>query len=117
MKWRGLTAKEVRTVNSTNVTTSYTYDKNGNRATIRYPSNVTYTYTFDFADRPITISGGSIGVSGALYQPFGPLAFWNYGNSRSETRSYDQRYQLNSQVVSGSILNRNYGHDGAGKLT
>jgi YD repeat-containing protein len=117
---RGLPNKEVRSTDSVTYTTTLKYDKNRNRISIKYPSgSTTYTYTFDVADRPKSIAGGgtpSIGITNALYKPFGPIVSWNYGNGRTETRSYDQRYQLTSQVVSGSILDRTYGHDGAGNL-
>ena len=115
---RGLTALEERTVGTAVYSTTFQYDGNGNRRLMGYPSGAIYLYGFDFADRPASIqqSGGPTLASGAAYRPFGPIASWTYGNGRTETRGYDLRYQLNSQVVSGSILDRAYGHDGVGNL-
>jgi len=115
---RGLPVLEERTVGAAVYTTTFQYDGNGNRRLMGYPAGAIYLYGFDFADRPASIqqSGGSTLASGALYKPFGPIATWTYGNNRTETRGYDLRYQLTSQIVNGSVVDRTYGHDGVGNL-
>ena len=76
----------------------YGYDDNGNRTTVDYPSGVTATYTYDFADRQETLSvddgvnpAQSV-VTAATYLPSGPLATLNLGNGAVETRGFTTRY-------------------------
>ena len=57
----------------------YQYDKNGNRTQITYPGGVSALYTYDFADRPSTLSynagaGALPLVTASSYKPSGPLA-------------------------------------------
>ena len=74
------------------------YDKNGNRSTIGYPSGVTTSATFDFADRPATLDATlpSVGatpiVTATTYLPSGPVATLTLGNGIAETRAHDERY-------------------------
>ncbi|MCI0636072.1 MAG: hypothetical protein L0206_19475, partial [Actinobacteria bacterium] len=58
---------------------TYGYDENGNRTTIGYPGSVTATYTYDRADRPLSltvddpVNPPQTVASAATYAPFGPL--------------------------------------------
>jgi len=76
----------------------YTYDKNGNLASVAYPGSVTALYGYDFADRPSTLAlqdGASPAqpvVTAASYKPYGPLTSRTLGNGLAETRAFDARY-------------------------
>jgi YD repeat-containing protein len=76
-------------------TTRYTYDADGNRTSVTYPSGNVVTYTFDYADRPYSAaSGASTLVGSAAYLPFGPETQIAYGNGTTKTMLYDSRYRV-----------------------
>lgn len=120
---RGLLLSEARTVSGHVYTTSATYDANGNRITLTYPSGTAVTYGFDFADRPNSASTSSTTfVSAATYEPFGPIATVTYGNSTERIASYDLRYRpIENELVphpTGSpIVNFSYQEDLDGDVT
>ncbi len=77
---------------------SYQLDANGNRTTLTYPLGVQAQQTFDFADRPrsLTLLDGANPPQplalNAVYEPFGPLASLSLGNGLAEQRTYTTRY-------------------------
>ncbi len=87
----------------------YTWDANGNRTGIAYPSGVSAAYGFDFADRETSLSvtspaGGvtpTAVVTAAAYLPSGPLSSLALGNGTSETRAFDGRYVPSGITLSG----------------
>jgi YD repeat-containing protein len=88
----------------------YGYDANGNRTRMTYPNDVTAVYTHDFADRESTLTyeqGGAPQlpalVSGAGYEPFGPLDSLALGNGLTETRLFDARYFPDRIQVPGRL--------------
>src|SRR6266545_5096020 len=104
---------------------AYTWDKNGNRATITYPEAITATYDHDFADRETTLTV-QVGanpplqlVNGATYEPFGPLKTLVLGNGLTETRAFDNRYAPSEIRVDGTIpvLDWSYTTDPVGNIT
>ncbi|MDX1998419.1 MAG: hypothetical protein SF066_11940 [Thermoanaerobaculia bacterium] len=102
---------------------SFTYDANGNRSTIGYPGGTVASYSYDFADRPTSLTatpaGGSAQsvASAASYLPSGPLSAVTLGNAVVETRSFDGRYVPTSIVASGNRLTWNYTTDNVGNPT
>ena len=73
------------------------YDANGNRSGLTYPDGSVATYSFDFADRELSLSvdpgsGALAVVSDASYYPSGPLAGLTLGNGLVENRTYTTRY-------------------------
>jgi RHS repeat-associated protein len=118
---RGLLRSEVKAINGATYTTTYTYDANGNRNAVTYPSGLTAQYTFDFADRPYSLIAGSATiVSAASYLPFGPLATMSLGNGTTRTMQYDTRYRpLENKLTgpSGMIADYTYAEDAAGNIT
>jgi RHS repeat-associated protein len=90
---RGLRASQVQTVGSTQYTTSYKYDGNGNRITQTLPSARVLTYTFDYADRPQSVASTTATyVSATSYEPFGPVTQLQFGNGTTQTWTYSTRY-------------------------
>ena len=121
---RGLLRSESKTILGDAYVTAYEYDQNGNRSAILYPSGRRAAYTFDFADRPLSLTGTLGGssrtyVSDARYLPFGPEAARQYGASISHNAAYDTRYRLTAfDVRSGAatLADHRYGYDAAGNV-
>ena len=108
-------------------TLAYTYDKNGNRSTISYPSGVTTTATYDFADRPETLDavlpglGNTAIVTATSYRPAGPVDSLTLGNGIVETRAHDERYHPD-RITAGppmgtALLDWDYTTDDVGNIT
>jgi RHS repeat-associated protein len=118
---RGLLRSEGKTINGAPYTTAYTYDSNGNRSTLTYPSGLVAQYTSDFADRPYSLVAGTTTiVSSAAYLPFGPLTALVFGNGMTRSVTYDARYRtLENKFTSasGTIADYNYAEDNAGNVT
>ncbi len=102
---------------------TYAYDTNGNRAQIGYPGGLTAAYSFDFADRPATLSynagAGSVPVVvAASYLSSGPLSALSLANGLTETHAFDARYYPSAVTVAGAAsLNWSYAIDGVGNIT
>jgi RHS repeat-associated protein len=118
---RGLVRSEARTIQGDSYSTAFTYDQNGNRSGVTYPSGRLVSYTFDFADRPLTASSGATTfVSTASYLPFGPETSLGYGNGTTKSMTYDLRYRpLENKLTStgGTIADYTYQEDAAGNIT
>jgi RHS repeat-associated protein len=100
----------------------YQYDKNGNRTQTTYPSGLAATTTYDFADRPLTLTAVGAGlastsiVTTAAYKPSGPLTGLTLGNGLVEQRLYDQRYYPDRITVPTGI-DWDYTVDNVGNIT
>src|SRR6202140_2706299 len=117
---RGLLKSEARTILGNAYSLAYTFDKNGNQNQLTYPDAKVITFGFDFADRPISAKRGSTTyVSSATYEPFGPLSTIAFGNSATQTLSYDLRYRPSeNKLVKGSTLaDYLYQEDAVGNIT
>lgn len=117
---RGFLASEARTILSNAYNMAYTYDNNGNRSSITYPDGKIITYGFDYADRPSSVkNGASTLVSSVLYAPFGPRTQISFGNSTVQALTYNQRYQMTENKLSGAstIADYLYAEDGVGNIT
>lgn len=118
---RGLQRRETKQILGDTYTTEYEYDQNANRRAIRYPSGRRAEYTFDFADRPLSLRSGTRDiVTSAIYQPFGPESSRTYANGISRNVAHDARYRLTAlDVKSGAtpLADYRYGYDAAGNIT
>ncbi|MGN6187012.1 MAG: DUF6531 domain-containing protein, partial [Thermoanaerobaculia bacterium] len=104
--------------------TRYTYDANGNRAGLTYPSDIKITYSFDYAGRPISaaaVSGAYAApiITAATYLPFGPPTSLTFGNGTVQTMAYDNRYRMaqNRLTSAGTPMAQyDYSYDSAGNV-
>jgi len=118
---RGALRNESKTIGGATYTTTFNFDANGNRSTIGYPSGIMAQTTFDFADRPYSLTAGSTAIiTGATYLPFGPLTSIAFGNGTTRSMQYDARYRpLENKLTgpAGTIADYAYGEDALGNIT
>ena len=113
---RGLLRSEQRTLGGASYTSSYTYDANGNRTSIVYPTSGSATYTYDYANRPVTLASV---ITAASYLPFGPLTSLTYNNGATKTVQYDARYRITENKLASAaatLADYTYSYDAAGNI-
>ena len=91
---KGRLVQEARTIAGTSYTTRYNYDGFGRLSGVAYPSGRTLTYSFDAGGRVKQIDTGYLGssqavVSNIVYQPFGSVKSWTFGNAQAYARNFD----------------------------
>jgi RHS repeat-associated protein len=85
---KGRVISKSQTVASVAKTVNYGY-ANGDLVTLTTPSGQTITYTYsDHLITSIAVNSTTL-LSSAIYEPFGPIRGWNWGNGTTETRLYD----------------------------
>jgi len=119
---RGLPRSETQTILGTAYALSFGTDANGNRTRVTYPSGRIVTYTYDFADRPLSaVSGGTTYVSSAAYEPYGPEKSLAFGNGTTRTAAWNERYQPDSLALTGgsvgAAVSYTYALDALGNIT
>lgn len=122
---RGLPRSESKSILGDTYTTAYEHDANGNRSAIVYPSGRRAEYTFDFADRPLSLRGthGATTrqyVTSASYLPFGPETSRTYGGGLAYAAAYDARYRLTAfdvRLGATPLADYRYAYDAAGNVT
>lgn len=102
-----------QTIGSVTKSVGYAYT-NGNLTTLTTPSgqSVTYAYNSNHQVASIAVNGTTI-LSGASYEPFGPVHGWTWGNSTSDTRTFNGD-GLVTQIA--QIETTNYGYDNASRI-
>ncbi len=118
MSWtydaQGRVTGKGQTVGGVTLSVGYGYT-NGRHVTTTLPSGQVITYGHDAAGRIASISVGATSIlSGVLYEPFGPVRQWTWGNSALTARTYDTDYKV-TQVDSGQF--RTYAYDDAFRIT
>jgi YD repeat-containing protein len=106
-------------------TTSYSYDTQGRLAGMTYPSGRTISYTFDMLGRVNQISttlNGTTNIlaSNIVYQPFGGVQSFNYGDGvtppvQSYIRQLDQDGRIASYTLNGKAMS--IGYDAASQIS
>lgn len=119
---RGLLRNEDRMIGSWSSATPYAHDANGNRTRLG-----TLYYTYDAADRASSVTRRDCPtcqalpiVTSASYLPFGPEAQIAFGNGTQQTKSYDSRYRITENKLTGSgavtVADYTYVLDAAGNI-
>jgi len=103
----GNLASETKTINGTNYTTSYTYDRQGNQLTITNPDNSVVQYTYGTGGLITNVqekeSGGSFAniVTSIDYSPMDKMVMQTDANGVTTINTYDptRLYRLNNTVT------------------
>lgn len=87
-------------------TTNYTYDVAGRLTIIQYPNGMKVTYGY-VRDKPtsmkVTIgTADTTIISGATYEPFGPVNGWTYGNGLKRLIGFNKDGQPNAISTNGT---------------
>ncbi|GAB4373303.1 MAG: hypothetical protein Kow00128_22770 [Deltaproteobacteria bacterium] len=112
---------EDRVIRGATYTTSYAYDGVGNVTSITYPSGRVVTYTYDAANRPVSVTWqkGSTTqpvATGVVYDGAGNLSSLVLGNGLSSSWSFDPANRLASTTVAG-IVEQSLAYDDVGNVT
>lgn len=87
----GAVTEKQQTIGAVVLTTQYSYDDNGRLATMTLPSGKVVSYGYNaYQQTSVSVDGQTI-LSGASYDPFGPVTGWTWGDGTIHTRSYDLR--------------------------
>ena len=114
---RGNLLTETRTSGTTTLTTAYTYDAASRVLTVTYPDSSLLTYTRDamgritaVSDKPSGAGSATTLASSITYEPFGPWSGLTYGNSITETPTWDLDYRLTTLVDTGTSTVQHIGY-------
>ncbi len=118
---KGELTKETKVIQGRSYVTNYSFDRNGNLASITYPSGRTVNYALDTADRVASVMttmsrAAETLAEGIAHKPYGPVSSLTYGNGLPRTVSYDQQYRISS-ITTGSLQSLSYTHDPNGNIT
>jgi RHS repeat-associated protein len=92
---------------------SYTYT-NGDLTSLVTPSGQTVTYGYTNGQVTSIAINGTALLSQVLYEPFGPVSGWTWGNNTNEARVYDQDGNVTSLEAAEGFT---YGYDSAFRIT
>jgi RHS repeat-associated protein len=110
MRGRPLTKQQM--IGTASFTTSYQYNPSGQLSVVTTPSGQVINYLYiNNRVMGIDVNGNSL-LNGAMYQPFGPIQRWQWGNGTSTTRQYNMDGRLTT-VDSAGISTYTYNLDGS----
>ncbi|HEV8482244.1 MAG TPA: RHS repeat-associated core domain-containing protein [Blastocatellia bacterium] len=103
-----------RTIDSRTYATAYQYNPAGELTQLTYPSTRAVTINHDGSGRLASVVNNvdsANAISSFTYQLSGQLAGWTLGNGVVESRTYNNRQQLQTQTAtkSGTLLTLTYG--------
>jgi YD repeat-containing protein len=117
----GRTTSETRMVNGVTYTLTYTHDSSGRLTGMTYPSGRTVAYSLDALGRisqvsttPPASAEAQVVASDIVYQPFGGVRAFTFGNGQTYARGFD----LDGRVSSYSLGARAFaiGYDAASRV-
>ncbi len=119
----GRVIEEAHELDDTSCVIAYTYTKNGEVASVTYPSGVEYTYSYDSEGRVSRVSaqfgeGQSQVIADSIaYEPFGGIKSVWYGNGIETKYNYDTRGFLTGiSTGADTVLRRSYLYDTTGNV-
>ena len=110
----GRVTGKTQTANGIALTVGYAYGS-GNLTTVTTPSgqSIGYSYNANHQIAGITLNGSSV-LSGATYEPMGPVNGWTWGNGTATSRTYDSDGKT-AQISSAGV--KTYAYDNAFRIT
>lgn len=118
MSWsydpQGRVTSKGQAVGTVTKTVGYGYT-NGNLTSMTTPSgqSVLYGYNLNHQITSVSVNGTTL-LSSALYDPFGPVRGWTWGNATRAVRTYDTDGKI-TQIDSAGL--KTYGYDDAFRIT
>jgi RHS repeat-associated protein len=101
---------------------SYGYNAAGQLTSLQLPSGATIAYSYNGNNQVSGISVTAVGadsattvLSGATYEPFGPVNGWTWGNGATVLRSRNQDGNLTT--ISSTGLHASYSYDNAQRVS
>jgi RHS repeat-associated protein len=137
---QGRLSSQLDASSGSSLTSQYAYDTQGRLAQITYPTGRTVTYGYDTRGRVNQLSTTFNGTTTVLassfvYQAFGPVKSYTFGNNTTYSTSFDQDYRValdisgprsktatydlasNLSILSDiDITQQSYGYDANGRL-
>jgi RHS repeat-associated protein len=109
----GRVTSKTQTVGAVEKTVEYEYT-DGNLTTLTTPSGQTVVYGYgDGRITSITVNGTTL-LSGATYEPFGPVNGWTWGNSTTMSRTFDTDGNV---TAIASSFSKTFDYDDAFRIT
>jgi len=110
----GSETSKTQTIGTVSLTLSYVYDTAGRLTTMTLPSGKNLTIGYNaFLPTSVIVDSTTV-LSGATYEPFGPVNSWTWGNTTVHSRNFDLRGLIDSQTLLTDT--RTLAYDGAGQL-
>jgi len=101
-------------------TVGYSYDLDGNRASLTYPSGITVGYGYTNRNQVNAIASGGSNVATYTYDATGNALTKNLGNGTVASYTYDNANRLtavNHTLAGASIARFDYGYDSVNRRT
>jgi RHS repeat-associated protein len=108
----GRVTERSQTTGSVMLEVGYGYDTFGRLSSLTTPSGQTLTYEYTDGELSGLRVNGTWILNQVVYQPFGPIKGWTWGNGTTTTRTYDIDSQL-TQVSSAGTSTYSFFDDGA----
>jgi RHS repeat-associated protein len=110
----GRVSTKTQAVAAVSKSVTYGYNTAGALTTITLPSGQVVTYTYANGRVTNVKVGATTIVDSVLYEPFGPIRQWSWGNGTLAVRTRDQDGSV-TQIDSAGL--RTYSHDDALRIT
>ena len=111
---QGRVTGKSQTVGAITKSVSYGYT-NGNLTSLTTPSGQTISYGYSSGRiASVTLNGSTTILNQMLYEPFGPVSGWSWGNSTIAARVYDTDGKPTAIDSAGAYT---YGYDDAFRIT
>ncbi|QSX76736.1 RHS repeat protein [Lysobacter arenosi] len=121
----GNLTRKVQVTNGQTFALRYAYTKSGQLSGMEYPDGTVVDYVRDGLGQVnevgVALPGSTrqVLLTGASYNPFGPIAGWTFGNGRTMVRTLDLDYRpkaILSTGIGAGGLNLGYGWDAVGNM-
>jgi len=111
---KGRVLSKTQVSNGNTKTISYQYNAAGQLTQITTPSNKVIVYGYSNGKVSSITVGGTTLLNNVVYEPFGPIGGWTWGNGTLAVRTYDLDGRV-AQVDSAGL--RTYSWDDADRIT